>query len=76
MPTLEYPTPTPADPMRAPTQASGIKFAVGTPGFYLHWPCTFHVVCAAFFALGMRTLPNVNVVSGGIQALGLVLGVQ
>ena len=45
---------------------------LGTRGFDSLWPCTFNVVCAHFAVLGMRKLPNVNVVSGGIQPFKLI----
>ena len=41
---------------------------LGMQRFDLCWPCTFHVVCVPFSALGTRKLPNINTVSGGIQA--------
>ena len=49
------------------------------PVFDSRWPCTFNVVCALFFVLGTRNLPNWNAVSGEIQAferVGFALGMS
>ena len=62
----------PTDPTRAQREQVEYRSCWVPSRWGLHWPCTFHVVCAAFSAFGTRKLPNANAVSGGIQALVFV----
>ena len=59
----------PMDPTRAKHKQMEYRSHWVPSRWDLSWPCTFHVVCAAFSVLGTRKLPDANAVSDGIQII-------